>query len=950
MAASLRPESPAAHELRWSVRLLGAIEASGPGLRVAHWPSRAVAALLARLALAPDRAHPREELVELLWPGVDLDVGRNRLRQVLSTLKSLLEPPGLPHAPVLDADRLAIRVLPGALDCDVRQFELALRAGHAQHARALLRGELMPGFYDDWIVEERQRLLALADRVGASDDAAAPRAPAGAVPGPADGGPAPAPSRLPSYWTRTFGAERAAAQLRARVGAQRLVTVHGPGGSGKTRLASAVAQSLRTDTAAVHTTTVHAAATAIGAPDPAAPAARAEPDGDAPLHGARFERIEFVALADCADAPQMQDALCGALRVDSTGAPVARLAEALAGHRTLLVLDNFEQLVDAAGALVAQLLAAAPRLHVLVTSRRLLEVDGEVAFELEGLALPAPDAAPDAAAQSPAVGLFVDRATAARSSFRFGPRNAAAVVSLVRLLGGMPLAIELAASRVRSFAPAELLAHLREDAGTPMLDLLARSHARASASTRHASMRHVIEWSWRQLSAPQAALLRAMATLADAASAAAVAAAAGLPAGHAQALLVTLRDASLVHASAPDHGSTRYALLQPVREFAVERTDAAEARAARQRMRHWLIGFARAAMPRGPAAIAPELAHIHAALVGAPADDAGADALELALALRAYWDSDDLPLLPLLALEQALDRADGPAQRADALELLACARAAAGFATEALAHAEALLAQPLDERRRALALARWVRCVYGSGRFDPGLHAALAEALALARRCGDLEAQATVLRVQGILASNLQLDFATAEVLIAQAQRLWEQLGNRPMATVCLLSRATMWAWLGRNEQALDVLLECERVCRDHGDWTGAVVAARQTGRVHLRLRQWPPAADAFQRSARLCWQRHYTQGLVHALLHLPEALVGTGQAATAALLQGHAEARWLRLYGPLNRIEARELVRCRRRLRQQLGAARAAALHAEGIGLDAADAVALALGATPPP
>ena len=132
---------------QWSVRVLGSVEAQGHGQLISRWPSRAVAALLARLALAPDRAHPREELVELLWPGVALEVGRNRLRQALSTLKSLLEPGS--SLPVLQADRAALRVVRGALSCDARDFERLLRSGHVAQAREAYRGELMPGHYDD---------------------------------------------------------------------------------------------------------------------------------------------------------------------------------------------------------------------------------------------------------------------------------------------------------------------------------------------------------------------------------------------------------------------------------------------------------------------------------------------------------------------------------------------------------------------------------------------------------------------------------------------------------------------------------------------------------------------------------------------------------------------------------------------------------------------------------
>ncbi|MEN9626775.1 MAG: hypothetical protein RJA10_1, partial [Pseudomonadota bacterium] len=149
----------------WQVRLLGAVEAHRPGQSPTRLPSRAAAPLLARRALAPGRMHPREELVELLWPGVALDVGRNRLRQALSTLKAQLEGQGGPL--VVLADRLGVRAAPGALGCDAVDFERHLRSGDWHRADQAYGGELMPGFYEDWVIEERARLAALADRLDA---------------------------------------------------------------------------------------------------------------------------------------------------------------------------------------------------------------------------------------------------------------------------------------------------------------------------------------------------------------------------------------------------------------------------------------------------------------------------------------------------------------------------------------------------------------------------------------------------------------------------------------------------------------------------------------------------------------------------------------------------------------------------------------------------------------
>jgi predicted ATPase len=909
--------------------LLGGVEISDGLVRVDRFASRAVAALLARLALAPDRAHGREELVELLWPGVALDVGRNRLRQALSTLKSLLEPPGEAASAVLQADRLCVRVLPGGLACDAREFERCLRLGDLVTAKALYRGELMPGHYDDWVLDERGRLAALHESIPAELAPAwpqpspwAPALPSARRQAAAVQQPPPLPSGLPSFWTRSIGAELTASRLRVLVCAQRLVTVHGPGGSGKTRLAVEVATALRD----------------------AQPVDMQDMDAVPP-----FDRVVFVPLVDCVDARQALDKICSALQGQSDGDAQARIISALTGSKALLVLDNTEQLDADTGPRIVNLLRALPALHVVVTSRRLLDVDGEVAFELDGLPLPAPEASLLEAAASPAVLLFVDRARAVRADFHLSERNVRALVGLVRLLGGMPLAIELAASRVRALTAAELLARLSEGAGTPMLDLLTRSALRTTPGTRHASMRHVVDWSWRQLDAAQAGLLQAMSVFGSAASVPAIAAVANVSPRQAEALLGLLHDASLVHATPVSDAQTRFALLQPVREFAAEAWPEADARQARARLRAWLIAFARQAVPRGPTAVAPEVQHVHASIVSAIADDDAAQALELAITLRPYWDVDDLPLSTLLALEQAAARTNSPAltraQAADAHELLSLGFGSAGLASQALTHAQAAVDHADDDRGRALALVRRVWAWYFAGQLEVAtIMQALDEAAALATRSGDLLARATVLRTQATMVSNLLLDFVESERLATEGQALWETLGHAAMARTMLMGRATMWAWQGRNQDAVPVLQQCEDSARADGDWVGALHAARQLGRVHIRLRQWQPAVVALQRSVQLGWQRRYARGLANALINLPEAMLMAGQPVAAARLHAAAVAHWTRLYGTMNRIEAAEARRTRRLLRLHHGATRADFLREQGLALDLGAAVALAL------
>ena len=328
MAVDTERQSPspptAAAEPRWTLRLLGAIELQAAGADApARLPGRPSLALLARLALWPQQLHARETLVEALWPGVALDIGRNRLRQALSALRAVLEAQG--GAPMLQADRLGLRLLPGALACDVQRYEQALRRGDAATAHALYLGELMPGFQDEWLVDERHRLAGLLDR-----HRPPPRPPLSAQ-GPRPGTAPAATAGLPSYLTPAFGTAEAVERLRRLLqrGA-RLLTLQGPGGSGKTRLAVELARRV---------------------------AAPAGPDADEAAP--RFDLVAFVPLVACTVAGQRVDAVLAAL--GAPGGAAATLAAPTAlldGRRVLLVLDNVEQFTDEASPLLADRLAA----------------------------------------------------------------------------------------------------------------------------------------------------------------------------------------------------------------------------------------------------------------------------------------------------------------------------------------------------------------------------------------------------------------------------------------------------------------------------------------------------------------------------------------------------------------------------------------------------------------
>lgn len=894
---------------RWRVRLLGDLSLANGARTLTHLPSRAVAALLARLALSGERAHGREELIELLWPGVDLAVGRNRLRQALSTLKSLLEPDGAPA--VLQADRVAVRVVPGALECDAVDFEQAVRAGQVQRARALYRGELMPGHFDEWIADERLRLAALADRLPAEATPAAPWPSAGDA---------------PAYLTRFFGREADGARLRAEVLQHRLVTLVGGGGAGKTRLAVELAAALRS------APRLHRAERGVESP---------------------FDPVLFVPLVACGNRAEVLQALGAALGSDAEPAAIER---ALTGRDALLVLDNFEHLVDAAADIVQGLLARLPQLHLLVTSRRVLGLDGERECLLGTLPAPEPDADWAAASASPAVALFVDRARAARGDFQLERDNLVAVVGLVRALDAMPLALELAAARCRTLAPAQLLQMLQgavseggDAAPAPSaLSLLARRGSRGDRDPRPATMEWVVQWSWDLLPVEAQGLLADVTVFRAGASAAAVARVCDLSEVDAALRLDTLASHSLLQPARAGDDRERYAMLELIREFASAQLAPARAARLRARLRRWLIDWATGLGPvPDPARVAPELPDIHAALRSALADGAPQDAMDLALALRDYWELDGMPPQVLHALEAALAAGGSwPATlRCDAHELLAYTSIGGGDAAVAMAHAQAALALAGDApRRRGRCLLRlaWVRLVLNGHDLD--VAALLDEALALARGVADAPLEARVLNQQGALARYGHAELALAQSLFAQSQALWESLGNSRLAHARLRNRAQCWAAQGLHERALQTFQSCEAAAREAGDWVGIIDSTLGAGTALYSLRRWPQALQALRGCVAVSWQRHHAHGLAYGLWQIAPALLRVGRFDDAVVIAAVAHTNWRTHFGAPRHDDRRYAERMRRLARSRLEEARIDELWREGVALPVAEAVARVL------
>lgn len=914
-AAGPRPAPPAHPDC--VVRLLGDVAIDSPAGTLRP-PTRATAALLARLAMWPDRAHAREALVELLWPGVALDVGRNRLRQALSTLKGLLEQAA--SATIIEADRSAVRVIPGSLGCDVVRFEAACRAGQSALAQACYRGELMPGFFDEWICDERLRLEGLLDRLPL---------PVAPVAGSTATAPAAYAAPVPTYLTRMFGRDGDRSRLADALQGHRLVSLVGPGGAGKTRLAAefAGAWSVRSDPS----------------------------DG-----GRRLDLVHFVSLVGCERRADVLQALATALGCDATQEAVV---QALGGREALLVLDNFEHLVEPAADLVRHLLARVPGLRLLVTSRRALGIDGERLVSLEPLGPPSADLPLAQAAEHPALALFVDRARAAHAAFRLGADNLADVCALVGALDGLPLALELAAARCRTLSPAQMLAMLAstpemtsgttrgptESTASSPLGLLSRPGARGEQDRRQASMDQALAWSWQLLSPESRSLLAALTVFRASFSAEAVAWVCELSPVQAAVQLDMLADHSLVQVQPGQAGGMRHRLLEVIREFARLHLDASHEQALRRRLLQRLIEWARreGRMPR-PDRIEAELPDVHAALMNAQALGQPQEAVLLALALRDYWELDGMPPHTQQALARLLD-AHGPgwpdALRSDAHELLAYTGLGAGDGSQALRHAEAALALAGDDdRRRGRALLRhcWVKLALDYQ--SPGLDEPLAQALSLALATGDVPLQARVLHQQGIVRRYQHRDLPGAEALMAQAQALWQALGNPRLAHARLRNRAQCWAAQGLHEQALASFMACGAAARAEGDWVGIIDSTLGAATALDRLRRWADAVEANRECIRVSWRRHHAHGLAYALWNIAHPMLRSGRAESALRLMAFAAVYWSQHMGPLREDDRRDMGRIQRLARRCLPPPVVAVHWDEGSRLTAADAVALAL------
>jgi predicted ATPase/class 3 adenylate cyclase len=556
---------------------------------------------------------------------------------------------------------------------------------------------------------------------------------------------------LPAQLTSFVGRQREVAAIRALLGRPgvRLLTLSGPGGSGKSRLAVQVAAEL----------------------------AEAFPDG-----------VCFVGLTPVSDPELVLPTIAQALGVRGAAgqALLHTLAEQVGDRRQLLVLDNFEQIL-AAAPVVVDLLTACPQLAVLVTSRAALQVSGEHAYPVPPLSLPnhTHAAVPDDVTSSEAVRLFLERAQALNPDFAVTDANAPVLAEICRRLDGLPLAIELAAARSRLLPPQALLARLES-----RLQLLKGGSRDLPA--RQQTLRATIDWSYALLEADEQAILARLAIFAGGCTLEAAEVVCDLD-GDLDVLagLDALVNKNLLQPRDELEGERRVVLLETMREYALERlTERDETETIARRHADYFLGLAEQAEPEllGPRQgtwyerLEADLDNFRAALAWFLAHEQAEATARLAATLLPLWWSRGHASEGLRWLDAALERRGSLTPPALAKTLFAKATllletgARHGQADRLLEESLALFQQLKDTTWTVRAISALGWAMKRAGQLDRGL-ALQEQAVALGRQQADRWSLALALNNLGF--SLLQAgDYVRGRAMLEESRVLSEATGE----------------------------------------------------------------------------------------------------------------------------------------------------------------------------
>jgi predicted ATPase/class 3 adenylate cyclase len=731
-------------------------------------------------------------------------------------------------------------------------------------------------------------------------------------------------NNLPAQASSFIGREAELAEVHRLIDAARLVTLTGPGGSGKTRLGLQAAAGLL--------------------------------DGSG-------DGVWFADLAPLQDADLVAVTVAKVLGVsEEPGRPlIGTLADAVGQRRLLLLLDNCEHVIDACARLADALLRSCRNVVLLATSREPLCIDGERVYRVPPLDTPADDDEADAIRASEAVRLFADRAARHGAVLSWDQRTASVVGRVCRRLDGMPLAIELAAARLRVMSVAELDARL--DQRFALLTGGSRT-----AMPRQRTLLAMVDWSWELLTAAERQVLACLSVFAggfDLAAAEAVAGAGrGVPAGEILGHLGALVDKSLVQFDDTGAGPVRYRLLETVRQYAARRLEAdGLARGTRIAHRDHYLALAEAAAPRLVASdqaewldrLDLELGNLRAAIAFSlhqaapgPAEADPAAGIRLAVSLRMFWKARGHATEGVDALRALLDlpaaregtllRARALATAAYLLEQTGGYAVAGEYCAEALAIARSagddhLVADLLDVR--AFVLLRQGQRAAALPLIELGL--------GLARRLDDSHLTARLLAVRSF-ALDVGGDHAGAARDAAESLLLYRQVGDRRQVGTMVGNLGYAELSMGDLQIARGHLLESLDIARALGDHYGVVYETFNLGLAEYLGGSFGPAQEYFAESLDLARRVRMAASAAYALIGLAMA-GGEADLARSARLHGAAAQALAVLGETVEPLEGRLRDLDSGRLRSAMGASAFEAEYAAGQALTAEETLALALG-----
>lgn len=681
------------------------------------------------------------------------------------------------------------------------------------------------------------------------------------------------PTNLPAPATSFVGRKQEVEGVREllREPAVRLVTLTGPGGTGKTRLGLQVAAGLLDEL----------------------------DDG-----------VCFVPLAAISDPQLVASAVTEALKVrENPGRTVEdTLTEYLRPRQMLLVLDNFEQVLDAA-ALVTSLLAAAPRVKALVSSRERLGVYGEREYEVSPLAVPEPGrrVSVDLLAGCDSVALFVERARAVNRGFALTEETAVAVAEICRRLDGLPLALELAAARSRQFAPAEMAAQLND-----RLELLAKGPRDLPA--RQQTLRGAFAWSYDLLDIEEQFVFRSLSVFAGGCTRDAAEVVCGQ---QSSILLGHLVEKSLLRTEDVSGGQPRFFMLETIRAFGLERLLAnRELDALGRRHSAFFLQFAERAEPElsglEQAAwlnrLETEHDNLRAALEWCNASEDGAEtALQLAGALWRFWNTRGHFMEGRQWLDAALKRRGG---------------AAAHWQARALTGAGAI--------------------AFLQGKYENAI-AFHADALAAYRQIGDHQGAAFALNNMGA-AAGVQGHSDRAKTLFEQSLALYREIDDRDGVGRLLNNLGFTALMDGDNDRAATFLEESFELYHSFTDNLLMIDLLDSLGTLAIRRGELQEAATFFKEHMALCRELGNTWSTAGSLEGLARVAAARAEVQRAARLFGAAEALRESIGVPLWPTALAELEPVWSTVRQALGEDAFALALTEGRGMTMEQAAACAL------